>query len=65
MLESGAARQVDSAAQLAAAILELAAKPSLRAEMGARGDAIVTANRGALDRVARLIESLLQASSST
>jgi len=65
MLESGAARQVDSAAQLAAAILELAAKPSLRAEMGARGDAIVAANRGALARVVQLIESLLQAPSST
>ena len=63
MLERGAARQVDSSEQLATAILELAAKPELRAEMGARGSAIVAENRGALGRVVALIDSLLQDSS--
>lgn len=62
MIESGAARQVDSAEQLAVAILELYASPAARADMGARANAIVTENRGALKRVMELIESLLQAS---
>lgn len=62
MLERGAARQVASPEQLATAILDLAAKPSLRAEMGARASAIVAENRGALERVLRLIDPLLQAS---
>lgn len=65
MLERGAARQVDSAGQLAAGVLELAANPALRAEMGAHGSAIVAENRGALDRVLRLIEPLLQGSAAT
>ncbi len=65
MLERGAARQVDSAEQLAAGVLELAANPALRAEMGARGSAIVAENRGALDRVLHLIEPLLQGSAAT
>lgn len=65
MIESGAARQVDSAGQLAAAILELYANPAARAEMGARANAIVTDNRGALTRVMELIDPLLQASSHT
>lgn len=63
MLERGAARQVESAGQLAAAILELAANPDARAQMGARASAIVAENRGALDRVMQLIAALLQASS--
>jgi 3-deoxy-D-manno-octulosonic-acid transferase len=65
MFESGAARQVSSAEQLADAILELAANPALRARMGARGSEMVAANRGALDRVVALVEARLQASSKT
>jgi 3-deoxy-D-manno-octulosonic-acid transferase len=65
MIESGAARQVSSAEQLAAAILELSANPAARAAMGAKANAIVTSNRGALSRVMELIEPLLQAPSHT
>jgi 3-deoxy-D-manno-octulosonic-acid transferase len=65
MIESGAARQVDSAGQLAAAILELYTNPTARAEMGARANAIVAGNRGALHRVMELIEPLIQAPSHT
>jgi 3-deoxy-D-manno-octulosonic-acid transferase len=65
MIESGAAREVSSAEQLAAAILELYANPTARAEMGAKASAIVSANRGALNRVMALIEPPLQAPSQT
>jgi 3-deoxy-D-manno-octulosonic-acid transferase len=65
MIDSGAARQVSSAEQLAAAILELYASPAERAEMGARGHEIVAGNRGALNRVMELIDPLLQAPSAT
>jgi len=63
LIESGAAREVNSPEQLATAILELYANPKARVDMGARADAIVTANRGALSRVMELIEPLLQAGS--
>lgn len=59
LLDRGAARQVASAEQLAAAILELAADPAARAQMGARASAIVAENRGALDRVLQLIAGAL------
>lgn len=65
MIESGAARAVDSAGRLAATLLELFANSAARAEMGARGNAIVAENRGALKRLMALIEPLLQASSHT
>ncbi|HWK50102.1 MAG TPA: lipid IV(A) 3-deoxy-D-manno-octulosonic acid transferase [Steroidobacter sp.] len=65
MMQSGAARQVSSAEQLAATILELVADPAARADMGAKGNAIVTENRGALSRVMELIDPLLQAPSHT
>jgi 3-deoxy-D-manno-octulosonic-acid transferase len=65
MLSSGAARQVASAEQLAAIVLELFANPAKRADMGARGSAIVAENRGALARVMQLVEPLLQAPSQT
>lgn len=65
MIESGAAREVSSAAQLAKALLDLYANPQMRAEMGAKASAIVAANRGALNRVIELIEPLLQAPSHT
>lgn len=61
LLASGAARQVDSAQQLADALLELYANPALRAEMGTQASAIVAGNRGALAQVMQLIEPLLQA----
>nr|WP_298719305.1 lipid IV(A) 3-deoxy-D-manno-octulosonic acid transferase [uncultured Steroidobacter sp.] len=65
MIDSGAARQVNSADELAAAVLELSANPTARADMGAKANAIVAANRGALSRVLELIEPLLQAPSHT
>ncbi|MFC4309028.1 lipid IV(A) 3-deoxy-D-manno-octulosonic acid transferase [Steroidobacter flavus] len=65
MIDSGAAREVNSAEQMAAALLDLYANPSLRAEMGAKANAIVASNRGALSRVLELIEPLLQAPSHT
>lgn len=65
MIESGGARLVSSSQELAAAVLELSANPAARADMGAKGSAIVTANRGALSRVMELIEALLQAPSHT
>jgi 3-deoxy-D-manno-octulosonic-acid transferase len=65
MFASGAARQVGSAQELAAAILELLSNPTMRADMGARGSAIVAENRGALNRVMRLIEPIVQAPSLT
>jgi 3-deoxy-D-manno-octulosonic-acid transferase len=65
MFEAGAARQVNSPVQLAQATLELAANAELRASMGKRGSEMVAANRGALDRVVRLVEARLQASSNT
>ncbi|MGH8179252.1 MAG: lipid IV(A) 3-deoxy-D-manno-octulosonic acid transferase [Steroidobacter sp.] len=57
-LESGAAIEVKSAAQLAQALLELFANEARRGEIGARGRALLESNRGALERVMRLIESL-------
>jgi len=65
MIDSGAARQVNSADELAAAVVELSANPAARADMGAKANAIVAANRGALSRVLELIEPLLQAPSHT
>jgi 3-deoxy-D-manno-octulosonic-acid transferase len=65
MIECGAARAVDSSEQLAAAILDLYTNPAARADMGARANAIVAGNRGALSRVMELIEPLLQAPSHT
>lgn len=65
MFESDAARQVNSAEELARAILELNADSGLRARMGKRGSEMVAANRGALERVVALIDARLQASSKT
>lgn len=65
MFESGAARQVNSSEQLAREILALAANAELRARMGRQGRDMVAANRGALDRVVRLVAARLQASSNT
>jgi 3-deoxy-D-manno-octulosonic-acid transferase len=65
MIEAGAARAVNSAEQLAAAILDLYANPQVREQMGSKASAIVAANRGALSRVMELLEPLLQAPSHT
>jgi 3-deoxy-D-manno-octulosonic-acid transferase len=59
-LSSGAALEVESAEQLSAAILELVADPDRRAAMGAAGLALVEANRGAVGRIMRLVETLLR-----
>jgi 3-deoxy-D-manno-octulosonic-acid transferase len=60
LLESGAAIQVNSAAQLSAAWERLLTDSVVRAQMGAAASAIVERNRGAtaatLDRVAAVIE---------
>lgn len=65
MFDRGAARRVNSAEQLAAAILDLYRNAPARAEMGAKASAIVAENRGALNRVMELIEPLLQSPSHT
>lgn len=60
LLEAGAAIQVDSAADLSAAWIDLLESPSRRAQMGLAAREIVESNRGAmaatLDRVAAIIE---------
>jgi 3-deoxy-D-manno-octulosonic-acid transferase len=59
-LESGAAVRVESATELAAAVLDLLASAALRDEMIAKAHAILQTNRGALARVLVLIEKLLR-----
>jgi len=59
-LESGAAVQVESATQLAAAVLDLLTSAARRDAMIAKAHAILQANRGALARVLTLIEKLLR-----
>lgn len=58
-LASGAARQVESATELAAAVLDLLTSATHRDEMIAKAHAILQANRGALARVLTLVEELL------
>jgi 3-deoxy-D-manno-octulosonic-acid transferase len=50
--ESGAARVVDSAADLQKAVLELAGDPATRATMGAAGRAWHARNGGSSERIA-------------
>jgi 3-deoxy-D-manno-octulosonic-acid transferase len=57
LVDAGAARLVESAPQLAAAIRALADDGAQRKEMGMRGQHVVAANRGALAKVLALIES--------
>jgi 3-deoxy-D-manno-octulosonic-acid transferase len=59
-LESGAALQVESATELAAAVLDLLTSAAHRDEMIAQAHALLQANRGALARVLALIENLLR-----
>lgn len=58
LLENGAAIEVRSAQRLSKAIIDLAANPPQRADMGARGREIVATNRGALERVLEIIEEV-------
>jgi 3-deoxy-D-manno-octulosonic-acid transferase len=59
-LDSGAALQVESATELANAVLDLLSSAAHRDEMIAKAHAILQANRGALARVLALIETLLR-----
>lgn len=59
LLDSGAAVEVASAAQLAQVIVELADDAARRAAMGDLGRRIVADNRGAATRVMQLVEASL------
>jgi 3-deoxy-D-manno-octulosonic-acid transferase len=59
MRESGAAIEVSDADSLAEAATAVLADPGVRAERGAAGQRIVAENRGALDRLMRLLQPLL------
>jgi len=59
LLESAAARQVNSCADLAAALQDLASNPDTRLQMGRIALAMLESNRGAIGRVMTLIESRL------
>lgn len=61
LLAGGAARTVRSAAELAAAVIDLLKDPGERRRMGALGREAVGRNRGALERVLALIDPLLSA----
>jgi 3-deoxy-D-manno-octulosonic-acid transferase len=56
LIDAGAALQVDSAGALAAALAALATDVDKRTDMGRAGQQVLQANRGALDRLLRLIE---------
>ena len=56
MLERGAARQVRNALSLADTALELLRDANLRHNMGQKGKRVVDENRGALDRLMKLLE---------
>lgn len=59
LFASGAARQVQSAQELAAAVTELFGSDARREEMGSEGLRILQSNRGALERSMALIEPAL------
>ena len=59
LLEAGAARMVADTRQLAEGISALLGDTALRASMGAAGRGVLDANRGALDRLLRLVDPLL------
>jgi 3-deoxy-D-manno-octulosonic-acid transferase len=58
-LESGAALEVSDANGLARAVIDLESQPARRDELGARGRALLDANRGALGRLMHVIEPLI------
>ena len=59
-IESGAAIEVADAGKLATTVLELEADPVRRAEVGARGRALLDSNRGAIERLMQLVEPFLR-----
>ena len=59
LLEAGAARIVKDTEQIAHAVAGLLGNAEARASMGAAGRAVLDANRGALDRLLRLVDPLL------
>ena len=63
LLSRGAALEVPSARELAAALLRLSADPAERRRMGDIGRHIVESNRGSVARLLELIEPLLQGQS--
>ncbi len=58
-IEAGAARVVTDADSLGVAVSELLAEPQTRRELGARGQLIIEENRGALERLLKLVRPLL------
>ena len=60
LILEGAARQVNDARELAAALAELLADPVERRRIGAIGQRIVESNRGAVARLLDLIEPLMR-----
>ena len=61
-LEKGGALQVPDAAALEAAVASLLADPARRAELGRRGQEVVRANMGSLEKTVEMIVSKLPAS---
>lgn len=59
LLEAGAARVVTDTVQLGDAVSKLLGNTELRTTMGAAGRGVLDANRGALDRLLKLVEPLL------
>ena len=59
LVEAGAASIVNDSVQLADRLVELISQPQQRAAMGDAGRRVVDENRGALDRLLRLVEPLL------
>lgn len=60
LLDCGAAQIVRNGAELGTRVAELLADRTLRLEMGSRGRAAIERNRGALDKLMGLIDSLLE-----
>ncbi len=58
-IELGACRMVQDATELATTIAELIAHPQEAAELGRNGLAVLQKNRGALERLLKLLEPLL------
>jgi len=59
LLEAGAARIVANVGQLSAAVSDLLDDTALRTSMGAAGRSVLDANRGALERMLKLVDPLL------
>lgn len=59
LLEAGAARTVADARQLGSVVRDLLGDAALRRSMGAAGRVVLDANRGALERLLKLVDPLL------